>query len=103
MFLTFSPPFPHPELFNMVRRKILSKLFQSKVSSDEAKGKLNLPQKHSHAEMLDASAPELGIQGNYKQQDVHAVCGGDHRVSHALDTSGANLSEQKSSFSSMMW
>lgn len=60
----------------MVRRKILSKFFQSKVSSDGAKGKLNLPQKHSHAEMLDAPAPELRIQGNYEQQDVHAVCGG---------------------------
>lgn len=29
-----------------------SKLFQSKVSSDGAKGKLNLPQKHSHAGMF---------------------------------------------------
>lgn len=28
---------------------------------------------------------------------------GDHRVSHALDATGDNLSEQKSSFSSMMW
>lgn len=59
----FSPSLPHPELFNTVGRKILSTLFQSKVSLDGAKGKLNLPQKHSHTEMLDAPAPELGIQG----------------------------------------
>lgn len=103
MFLTFSPPFLHAGLFHVLKRKIFSKPFQSKISSNGAKGNRTCPRSVPTLECFRCSSPRA-LATKSEQQDVHAVCGGvDQRASHASGTAGNYLAEQNPSYNVMMW
>lgn len=75
LFLTFSPPFPHPRLFIRLEGKCFTNHFTLKCHRMEQRESWTCPRSISTLECFRCSSPR-GLGTKYKKQDVHAVCGG---------------------------